>query len=398
MLLRFISSFYSLFLFFFSIFGLLFSYKKKIFFLKIKNSFITPTSTKKKIWFHAASVGEVELVKKVTYYLQKDFFITTNTLDGLKQAKIFQKHSYIAPFDFCFSIFLWKKNMKPCGLVLIEAELWANLISIMAKNTPLALINARTTPKTSNKIIYKTLLPKFQLVIASTDKTAMFYRSLVQSPKIHQFGNLKFFMEENTIRKPLKKYFTKNQSIFLASSLQPEEIPIILAAIHRVWKINQNIFLVLIPRHPQKKKKFLRYLEKEDFQTINTHPPKTIKKNILFLPLLGILKDWYTSADSIFVGGSLCNRGGQNMIEAIRYGIPTATGYNTKNFAFAMKLFLSKKAIVEVHNEKDLAIFIENSITHPEKFFAQRATKIIKEQEKSLPKTIELLNKTFSTT
>lgn len=397
MLLRFFSSFCSLLLFFFSILGLFFSAQKKFFFLKIKNTFITPTCIKKKIWFHAASVGEVELVKKITYYLQKDFFITTNTLDGLKQAQLFQKHSYIAPFDFCFSIFLWKKNMNPCGLVLIEAELWANLVSVMAKNTPLALINARTTPKLINKIIYKKLLPKFQLVIASTENTATFYRSLVQNLKIYQFGNLKFFMQQTPIQQSLRKYFAKNKFIFLASSLQPEETPIILAAMHEVWKTNQDIFLVLIPRHPQKKKEFLQYLKNEDFQIIETHPPKKIKKRILFLPLLGILKDWYASADSIFIGGSLCNRGGQNMIEALGSGVPTSTGYNTKNFAFAMKLFLAKKAIIEVHNEKDLVVFIQNSIAHPEKFFPQRAIKIIKQQEGSLPKTIQLLNKTFAT-
>lgn len=395
MLLRFFSSLCAFLFLCFAVFQLFFSRQKKYYFTRIKNSFGAPYFHKPQIWFHGASVGEVELIKKITTHWKVDFFITTNTLGGLQQARIFQPRSYLAPLDFSFSIKIWQKKMKVCGLVLIEAEIWANLINIMAKKIPLSLINARTSSNFFNKLIYQKLLPKFTLVTASSQSVADFYQSLTSHPKIHCFGNLKFFMEKTTNNYALRKYFAKNSLIFVASSLQPEEMPIILQAIKQVQKINQEIYFVFIPRHPEKKNQFLYYLAKEDLQIINNHPPKKITKKMIFIPLLGVVRDWYASANSIFVGGSLCNRGGQNMIEALYYSIPTATGYNTKNFEFAMRLFLNQNAIVKVHNAKQLASFIQNSIQTPQKFFAKRAKKIITQQADSLPKTINLLKKTY---
>ena len=102
-----------------------------------------------------------------------------------------------------------------------------------------------------------------------------------------------------------------------------------------------SLYLVLIPRHLEKKELFLKQLPKNT-QVITKHLPKKIAQKILFIPLLGVLKDWYANADSIFVGGSLCARGGQNIIEPLSFGVPTATGYNTQNFEFAPQVIILK--------------------------------------------------------
>ncbi len=402
MFLRICSSLVALCLLDLCIFALLFSKNRSFYFQKIKNTFCPPSCQQARLWFHAASLGEVQLVKKITQNWNINFFITTNTLGGLHQAKTFQPHSYASPLDFAFAISLWKKRMRAKGLVLIEAELWANLVGIMSKNHPVCLINGRVHPQkmqsSCNKIIYKELLAKFTLVTASSNKVYKFYLSLTNNPHIYSNGNLKFYNHQKQSPDSLRKIFPKNAFVFVAASLQAEELPIILAAFKKISHTKKLTYLVIIPRHPDKQKQFLKQLQGCAFQKLSHHPnQKQVNRQILFVPLLGVLPAWYACADSIFVGGSLCNRGGQNMIEALNYTKPTATGYNTKNFEFAMELFLASNSIVKVHNTQELVEFLKNCINNPTAFHANllKAQRIIAKQSKALPKTVAMLAKIY---
>ena len=329
---------------------------RKIFFYRLKASFFTPQvfssqvfRNKNLIWMHAASVGEVQLIQLLQEKWQTPYFITTNTLSGLAQAKKFNPHSFIAPLDFSWAVQNWLTKIKIRGLVLIEAEIWYNTISLAAKKLPVALINGRVQKKKGlNFRLYQKLLTQFSLILASNQSSYNFYLSLSKNtekkveksknnkPKITYSGNLKFASsvatKPNSIQKQklLKKLLpTKSitkAKLFLAASLQPEELPIILDAYFKAQKKITSLYLVLIPRHLEKTALFLKQLPKNT-QVISNHPPENILQKIIFIPLLGVLKDWYANADSIFVGGSLCARGGQNIIEPLSFGVPTATGY-----------------------------------------------------------------------
>ena len=293
---------------------------------------------------------------------------------------------------------------------MIEAEIWYNTISLAAKKCPVVLVNGRVQKKEGlNRILYKKLIRQFSLILASNQSTYDFYRSLKldeqkQKTKIAYSGNLKFASSTknhlNRIQKKqlLKKLFPikTGAKLFLAASLQPEELPIILDAYFQAQKKIHSLYLVLIPRHLEKKELFLKQLPKNT-QVITKHLPKKIAQKILFIPLLGVLKDWYANADSIFVGGSLCARGGQNIIEPLSFGVPTATGYNTQNFEFAMKLFLPITSICKVNNAVELSNFIVQSLQKPASFQKglTLAQKIIAEQSSSLSYTVEELKKVY---
>ena len=386
---------------------------REIFFYRLRSSFFVPRvfssqalRSKNWIWMHAASVGEVDLVRLLQEKWKTPYFITTNTLSGLTQAKKFNPHSFLAPLDFSWSIKNWFKKIKIKGLVLIEAEIWYNTISLAAKKCPVALVNGRVKKKEGlNRILYKKLFSQFSLILASNQSTYDFYRSLKldeqqQKTKVAYSGNLKFASSTktylNSIQKKqlLKKLFPikTGAKLFLAASLQPEELPIILDAYFQAQKKIPSLYLVLIPRHLEKKELFLKQLPKNT-QVITEHLPKKIAQKILFIPLLGVLKDWYANADSIFVGGSLCARGGQNIIEPLSFGVPTATGYNTQNFEFAMELFLPITSICKVNNAVELSNFIVQSLQKPASFQKGlvAAQKIITKQSYSLPYTVEKL-------
>ena len=416
---------------------------RKIFFYRLKASFLAPQAlssgdlcNKSLIWIHAASVGEVELVRHLINHLAKQwqfpYFITTNTLGGLAQAKKFNPNSFIAPLDFSCSIQNWLKKIKIKGLVLIEAEIWYNTILLASKKCPVALVNGRVQKqKGLNRMLYQMLLKRFSLVLASNQSSYDFYLSLSKNTakkadksqtnktKIAYSGNLKFASSvattsnsiqkkalqksfQKVVQKTPKRFLAKNKNakLFLAASLQPEELPIILDAYFQAQQKISSLYLALIPRHLEKTDLFLKNLPKNT--QIITEQKKRIAENvsqkILFIPLLGILKDWYAEADAVFVGGSLCARGGQNMIEPLSLGVPTATGYNTKNFEFAMQLFLPAGSICEVYNTKELTDFIVKSIQKPNSFKKGLATaqKIIAEQSSSLAYTVQELKKLFA--
>ena len=266
--------------------------------------------------------------------------------------------------------------------------------------------------------LYQKLLTQFSLILASNQSSYNFYLSLSKNtekkveksknnkPKITYSGNLKFASsvatKPNSIQKQklLKKLLpTKSitkAKLFLAASLQPEELPIILDAYFKAQKKITSLYLVLIPRHLEKTALFLKQLPKNT-QVISNHPPENILQKIIFIPLLGVLKDWYANADSIFVGGSLCARGGQNIIEPLSFGVPTATGYNTQNFEFAMQLFSPAGSICEVYSADDISDFIVKSIQKPNSFEKGlvAARKIISEQSSSLSYTVRELKRLY---
>ena len=323
---------------------------RKIFFYRLKASFFIPQvfssqilRDKNLIWMHAASVGEVDLVRLLQEKWQVPYFITTNTLSGLAQAKKFNPHSFIAPLDFSWAVQNWLTKIKIRGLVLVEAEIWYNTISLAAKKCPVTLINGRVQKKQGfNFRLYQKLLKQFSLILASNQSSYNFYLSLSKNtekkvdksknhkPKIAYSGNLKFassvatkptpIQKQKLLKKLLPTKSTTKAKLFLAASLQPEEIPIILEAYFLAQQKISDLYLVLIPRHLEKTALFFKQLPKNT-QVISKHPPKNISQKILFIPLIGVLKDWYANADSVFVGGSLCARGGQNIIEPLCFGI-----------------------------------------------------------------------------
>ena len=157
-------------------------------------------------------------------FLRVVFFEYKHTF-WISPSKKFNPHSFIAPLDFSWAIQNWFKKIKIKGLVLIEAEIWYNTISLAAKKCPVVLVNGRVQKKEGlNRILYKKLIRQFSLILASNQSTYDFYRSLKldeqqQKTKIAYSGNLKFASSTknhlNTYSKKttLKKTFSnKNRS------------------------------------------------------------------------------------------------------------------------------------------------------------------------------------------
>jgi len=352
------------------------SYKQKIgFFKKVKPK-------KNLVWFHGASVGEFQSIVPVIEKLEKNkkinrILITSNTLSSLNLIKKYKFKKVIHAFFPIDTNFITKKFIKywnPSKVFFIDSEIWPNMLrNLKISKIPILLINARITNKTFrrwSKIIFfaKKIFSYFDLCLSSNKET-MSYLKKLGSKKIKYIGNLKFSQSEKQtfkMKKKLKKFFY-NKRVWCASSTHfPEEI--MCAKSHLILKKKfENLVTVIIPRHVEKS---LFIKKKLESLNLKVHLDESNQKltgdiDIYLVNSYGKTRVFFKSFKNIFLGGSLINHGGQNPLEAVRYGCKIINGPHIQNFKeiykFLEKKNISKKIIDQKDMTKKLSIMLENS-------------------------------------
>jgi 3-deoxy-D-manno-octulosonic-acid transferase len=313
------------------------------------------------VWFHGSSVGEILSVIPLIRELEKNnsvqkILITSSTLSS---SSIFEKiklkktiHQFF-PIDSEYLTNKFLKFWKPSLAIFIESEIWPNMYcNIKNKNIPLILINARITKKTFKKwIIFKkfskTIFNKIDIAYPQNFETKNYLKELKLS-KIKQIGNLKFTESKNDTTKNLNKLFIKqikNRKIWCASSTHAGE-ELICAKVHlKLKKKYKNLLTIIIPRHIHRVNEIKDKIEKLELKIITRSSKNKITKNtdIYIVDTYGETKKFYQISKTVFLGGSLINRGGQNPIEAASLGSNIIHGPNVDNFKEVYKLFHDKK-------------------------------------------------------
>lgn len=178
-------------------------------YLPLNNRF-TPhiPDVSKPVWLHACSVGEVNQVAPIIEHWIKEFpdiplLLTVNTISGFQQAENKYKnlpiHITWCPFDHPASVKSFVSQLKPRLFILVETELWPNLIlSTKSYNIPIAIINGRISDRFLNSYrrwnkIYKQLLEKIDLFLVQTEEYRKRFIELGAHPdKVHTVGNIKY--------------------------------------------------------------------------------------------------------------------------------------------------------------------------------------------------------------
>jgi 3-deoxy-D-manno-octulosonic-acid transferase len=372
------------------------------------------------IWVHAASIGEIRLaIKLIHAWLktdsQKKFFITTNTIQsktlGEKETRI---PVLIAPLDFSHLVRKFKKLIKPRHLILIETEIWPNLIRLMSETGRIVVVNGRLSDRHFNgylkrKFLLSKTFARLDWILARDPVSANRFHLLGASQKrILNTGSLKYEVPEPPeihALESINSNFRPSQTpfLFVAGSLQPEELEHILPA----WTVLQaeipGFQMVLIPRHPNKRDEFAKILAHHKISysftsDASTSLRKEENRHIYIVDQMGILKSWYFLADAIFVGGSLCNKGGQNMVEAVGYKKPVCIGPYAVNFKDEVDLLLSVAGLGIVHNPDELCAFLRMCHASPEEAvkMGECGFTAIAKQAHSLDESIKKLTEIYS--
>ena len=341
---------------------------------KLKNQlgFVTKTSGKV-IWVHCVSVGEFNAARPLIdqildIYPEHKLAITTTTITGAEAVRNHYQDRvihYFFPFDLPFIVGPFVNKINPVACILLETEIWPNLINNLNKKAiPVMLINARLSERSlnkyqkfSSKLVQKTI-NQLTLIGSQNDPSSERFLSLGALPdKVVTVGNLKFDSNEkdnpNTTQS-LQQMIGQRRVVVFASTREGEEKKIIQSYVNLKDKF--DALLIIVPRHPQR--------FDEVFDLIIDSGLKVIRRShglgcdestqVLLGDSMGELLSYYSVCDIAFIGGSLIDTGGQNMLEAAAASKPILFGPSVFNFEKIAQLFLEKDAAIQVGDADDL--------------------------------------------
>ena len=358
----------------------------------------------KLLWFHGASVGEIlSIIPLIKNYEKKksidQILITTSTLSS---SKVLKKYNFkktvhqFYPIDQSYLVNKFLKYWKPNFAIFIESEIWPCMfLNIYRKKIPLILLNARLTLKTFNKWIKfknfsKNIFNKISIAFPQNLETKFFLKNL-NVRKIKHIGNLKF-IENNIINTDklnnnLKVQLNKKR-IWVASSTHLSE-EIFCAKAHLLLKNRvKNLMTIIIPRHIHRVEDIVDEIKDLGLKVCLHSEKKNSLKNadIYIVDTFGETRKFHEIASTVFLGGSIIKRGGQNPLEAARYGAKILHGPNTDNFKDIYKYLRSLNNSKKIKTPNELA----NQIVFKKN---KRIGKKIKNVgDKILKKTINVLN------
>ncbi len=341
-----------------------------------------------KIWLHAVSVGEIQIALALINEWRKIdndvvFVLSTTTSTAYALAKRALLNSDVLiyfPLDFPYVIRRALSIIAPKALLIIECELWPNLIRNAAKRKiPVFLINARISQHSFKgykllKCWVKDVLQCFSLIIAQNKRDKERLIALgANASCIQILPSLKYDVAAiNTINTQLAKDILKkaklpdNAMLLVGGSTWAGEEDILLK-IYRELKVqHSNLFLILIPRHVERKKEVIETIKKYNFslieRTVLNIANAQNTPDVLLVDTTGESRNFYAIADIIFIGKSLTAKGGQNIIEPAFFGKPILVGPYVENFAAIVADALAEEAIIQIKNESELKAAVANII------------------------------------
>ena len=316
----------------------------------------------KKVWIHAASVGELMSIVPIIRKLEKNkkiknILLSTSTTSS---ARIFNRlklkktsHIYF-PLDNNFIVKRFINYWQPELAIFIDSEIWPNMFNnLHIKNIPIIIMNARITERSFNKWqlfpnFANQVFGKITLALPQNLETLK-YLKLLKVRDIKTAGNLKYYGQKDNhdySTKLLKNKF-KDLKVWCAASTHFNE-EILIGNLHKKLKKKQRkLITIIIPRHVNRTNEIKETLNKIELNCILHSSNEKIKKNtdIYLVDSYGETSKFYNLTNISFLGGSIIKHGGQNPLEPARLGNYIISGPNVKNFkeiyAFLSKLKMS---------------------------------------------------------
>jgi len=327
-------------------------------------------------WIHAVSVGEIVIALKLAEELRalepdlKCVLTTTTTTGHALAEKSVPEWMQVlyAPLDFWPVMRRAFRVIAPQRIVLIEAEVWPNLVAEARKRKiPLVLANARLSPRSEQRFrrFRSFVTPTFRqldLVCVPSIEDAERWKSLgVESGRIHAVGNIKYDVSNlphssGEVQRLIETETTR--PILFGGSTHRGEEKILIEAFCALRSQFANLFLVLAPRHVERASEIEADLRSRNLRSIRR---SAVSKGVegsdcLLIDTTGELRDWYEIATIVFIGKSLTAHGGQNPVEAISARKPVIIGPHMENFASLAKQLIAENGAVCVQDLPELIV------------------------------------------
>ncbi len=345
------------------------------------------------VWVHAASVGEVMASEPLITGLKQclpttSFVLTTNTDTGYSTAKDqipALDAVYQTPLDLPMFVCMFLKRVKPSLLLIMETEIWPNMISITRKQgIPVCIANGRISDRAYQR--YNRLNWFFSSVLQKVDLFIMQYQTdadkivfMGANPDcVLVAGNIKYDRthklesEQESIQALNRLGWNDSRAIVVAGSTHAVEETYICEAFKIVMSVHPEMKLVLAPRHPDRIQDVCNTLKKHQMTYVLMtdlfkQSDKPVPVDVLVLNVMGQLLSFYSAGNIAFVGGSLQNIGGHNVLEPASLSKPVLFGPYTANFRDAVNRLITQRGGHCINTVQELADAIIELYENPEK-------------------------------
>jgi 3-deoxy-D-manno-octulosonic-acid transferase len=339
------------------------------------------------IWIHAVSVGEVLTARALLEQLRERYprlriFLSTTTITGQQIARNnlqYVDDVFYFPFDLGFIVNRTLRLVRPRLFIMMETEIWPNLLRACRRDgVKTMLVNGRISSRSYPR--YRFARPFFRRVLADVDRFCMqseeSARRIVdigaEWGRVTVTGSLKFDSLEipgssasvDRGRNRVLRYFRISPGrpvIIAASTLKGEEEPV-LEAFQRIRATRTNTLLIIAPRKPERFDEVERLARSRGWNVgrrselrVDAEP----RYDIIIVDTIGELAQIFQVATAVFVGGSLVDAGGHNILEPAVFGKPIVFGPHMQNFAEIARTFLDNGAAVQVKNDRELETVLQ---------------------------------------
>ena len=344
------------------------------------------------IWIHAVSVGETLTAKALIADLRAQYprlrgFVSTTTIGGQQVARKNLQgvdDVFYFPFDWAFTVRRTLDIVKPRLFVMMETEIWPNVLrECRERGIKTVVINGRISARSYPR--YRLVRPLFKRVLADIDRFCMQSEESARRiidlgadpSRVSVTGSLKFdsLQAPSPVShgRPLElvlRYFRVPASrvVLVAGSTMKPEDAVVLRAFARIRSISPGALLIIAPRQRERFGEVEQLAREEGFSVAlrsNLPIDNEPRTDVVVLDTFGELAQVYQIATVVFVGGSLADYGGHNILEPAVFGKPIVIGPHMHNFREFAETFLSNQAAVQVQTERELEEALRNLVTDP---------------------------------
>ena len=343
------------------------------------------------IWIHAVSVGEVLSARPLVEALRQRYpalrlYVSTTTMTGQQvvrqQLQPVIDGVFYFPFDFAFIVRRVLNVVRPKLLVLVENEIWPHLLrECHRRGVKTMIVNGRISARSFPR--YRLARPFFRRVLAHVDRFCMQGEESARRAielgadpaRVTVTGSLKFDSATRADshargRGRVLRFLRvpPDRVVIVAGSTMRGEEKAVLHAFRRVKATAPNAMLILAPRHAERFEEAVQLASTEGFLTvrrtdlaIDAEP----RADVVVLDTIGELAQVYQLATVAFVGGSLVETGGHNILEPAVFGRPVVFGPHMSNFAEIAATFLTNRAAVQVSSPRELEEQLADLVADP---------------------------------
>ena len=351
----------------------------------------TALSRIRPIWIHAASVGEVDAASRLSHELKKRLpackvLLSTFTATGHDRARQIGAADAVVflPLDQKWIVRRTLAQLQPCLMIFLETEIWPNLVrEAHRKGIPTLLLSGRLSAKAFKRyarfrFFFRRVLQYYSAFgMQSQDDAERILELGAERRRVTISGNLKrapAFRQEARKQRAGEGLETmsrpKDGHLLVVGSSHRGEEEILLKVFTALKAAFPKLQLVLAPRHPQRfseVEKLLRAYGLDFERHSQCDGRRSFKPDVMLLDTVGDLQDFYALGDVAFIGGSLVDVGGHNLLEPARLRKPLLFGPFMENFKGLAEEMKRCGGGIEVRNGEDLIREITVLLEDPQK-------------------------------